>query len=69
MLKGAHIKCVLFADGIIKSVIFFNRPELYEILISYGKEPFDIVVQVTENNWQGRMSIEFHGIDIAKSVI
>lgn len=66
LLKDAHIKCTLFADGVIKPIIFFNRPELYEPLLRHGKEPFDVAVQVTENHWKGRISVEFHGIDIAR---
>jgi single-stranded-DNA-specific exonuclease len=65
LLKDLHVKCTVFAEGVIKPVIFFNRPELYDILMQHGKESFDIAVQVTENHWQGRANIEFFGIDIA----
>ena len=30
LLKDAHVKCFMFADGVIKPVMFFNRPELFE---------------------------------------
>ena len=30
LLKELHVKCSIFADGVIKPVIFFNRPELYD---------------------------------------
>lgn len=65
LLKDVHIKCELFADGITKSVIFFNRPELFERLIAHKNEPFDIAAYVTENHWNGRVNVELQGIDIA----
>jgi single-stranded-DNA-specific exonuclease len=65
LLKEAHIKCMVFADGIIKPIIFFNRPELYQPLLDQQEEQFDIAVQVTENHWQGRTNIEFFGLDVA----
>lgn len=64
LLKDAHVKCLVFADGIIKPVIFFNRPDLFALLMK-AQEPFDVVVHVRENIWQGRVNIEFQGIDIA----
>ncbi len=65
LLKEAHVKCMVFADGIIKPVIFFNRPELYQLLVDQEEVPFDIAVQVTENHWQGKTNIEFFGLDVA----
>ncbi len=65
LLKDAHVKCSIFADGVIKSVIFFNRPELFEILNGMEQNSFDLAVQVNENHWNGRVSIELQGIDIA----
>lgn len=65
LLKDLHVKCSLFSDGVIKSVIFFNRPELYDQLCKYVNESFDVAVQVTENHWRGRVSVEFQGVDIA----
>ncbi len=65
LLKDAHVKCSVFADGVIKPLIFFNRPELIETLYSRGNEPFDAAVQVTENTWNGRTNIELIGLDIA----
>lgn len=67
LLKNAHVKCVLFADGVIKPIIFFNRPELFELLIAQGEEPFHVVAQVMENHWNGRVSIELSGVDVALS--
>ena len=65
LLKDAHVKCSVFADGVIKPVIFFNRPEFYELLNSIGQDSFDLAVQVNENHWNGKVSIELQGIDIA----
>jgi len=66
LLKDLHVKCMVFADGVIKPVMFFNRPELFEQLMNQGNEPFDLAVQVSENHWNGRVSIELMGIDVAK---
>jgi len=66
LLKGAHVKCGLFSDGVIKPVIFFNRPELYDVLLNYGQEPFSLVAQITENHWNGRVNIELIGTDVAR---
>lgn len=65
LLKDLHVKCSLFADGIIKPVIFFNRPDLYQLLLEQQEEPFDVAVQVSVNHWQGRANVELMGIDIA----
>ncbi|HEB41418.1 MAG TPA: single-stranded-DNA-specific exonuclease RecJ [Candidatus Dependentiae bacterium] len=66
LLKGAHVKCGVFADGVIKPVIFFNRPELYDILLNYGQESFWLAARVTENHWNGRVTIELTGTDVAQ---
>ncbi|MBP6869722.1 single-stranded-DNA-specific exonuclease RecJ [Candidatus Babeliales bacterium] len=66
LMKDLHVKCVIFADGVIKPLVFFNRPELFEQLIAQGDEPFDVVAQVMENYWNGRTTVELQGIDIAK---
>ena len=65
VLKDVHIKCMVFADGIIKPLIFFNRPDLLDFFIAQEQEQFDVVVQVTENRWQGRSSFELLGVDVA----
>jgi single-stranded-DNA-specific exonuclease len=67
LLKEAHIKCMVFADGVIKPVMFFNRPELFEKLQACGPEPFSIAATVHENHWNGRVSVELTGLDIAFS--
>lgn len=65
LLKDAHVKAQLFSEGIIKPIIFFNRPELFEVLQAKAAEPFNIAVGVTENYWQEQSSIELIGHDIA----
>jgi single-stranded-DNA-specific exonuclease len=64
ILKEKHIKCFVFSNGIIKPVIFFNRPELYTIFNNLGDKGFDLVAYVTKNEWNGRINIELQGIDI-----
>lgn len=65
LLKEAHVKCMVFAEGVVKPVIFFNNPELYEILVNKGSDSFDIAVHVTQNHWNGKVNVELQGIDIA----
>lgn len=65
LLKDKHVKCTVFADGVIKPVIFFNRPELYNIFVELEDKPFSLAAQVSKNEWQGKISIELQGIDIA----
>ncbi|MFA6065884.1 MAG: single-stranded-DNA-specific exonuclease RecJ [Candidatus Babeliaceae bacterium] len=67
LLKELHVKCTIFADGIIKPVIFFNRPDLMPLLENSVNQPCDMVVQVTENYWRDRKNIEFTGIDVCIS--
>lgn len=64
MLKDNHVKCLVFAEGIIKPVIFFNRPDLYEILNKNKDKEIKIAGHVMENNWNNKVSIEFQGLDI-----
>lgn len=66
LLKDLHVKCTIFADGVLKPVIFFNRPDLFERLVSQADQPFDIVGQVMHNYWNGNYSIEIQGIDVAR---
>lgn len=65
LLKDLHVKCSVFADGVIKPLVFFNRPDLFNLLNEQGEEPFSVAVQITENHWQGRVSVELLGRDVA----
>lgn len=65
LLKDQHVKCQIFADGIVKSMIFFNRPDLFNLLTEHAEKSFDCASYITENHWNGRVNIELQGIDIA----
>ena len=65
LLKDAHVKGMIFAEGVLKPVIFFNRPELYQRFLRHGLEPFSLAATVTENHWNGKRNIEFCGVDVA----
>lgn len=65
LLKDAHVKCSILSEGVIKPLIFFNRPALYEKLLAQKDTPFSVVAQVTENEWQGRRTIELQGHDVS----
>jgi single-stranded-DNA-specific exonuclease len=67
LLKDAHVKCFMFADGVIKPVIFFNRPELFALLNEQYEKTFILAARVSENYWQDRVNIELIGVDIAVS--
>lgn len=69
LLKEAHVKCFVFSEGVIKPVIFFNRPALLNTLLSFGQDPFSIAVHVNENVWNDRVSIELTGVDVYKGVV
>lgn len=65
LMKDAHVKCQVFADGVIKPVVFFNRPDLFELFLNQEQEPFSLATQVSENHWSGRVNIELMGVDVA----
>jgi single-stranded-DNA-specific exonuclease len=67
LLKDAHVKCRIFADGVIKPIIFFNKPELFDFLQDL-EQAYSFAVQVVENQWQGASTYEFHGIDVTKVI-
>lgn len=64
LLKDQHVKCAVFADGVIKPLVFFNRPELFEKLAEQGDKPFHVAAQISENHWNGRVSVELLGVDV-----
>ncbi len=65
LLKDLHVKTTLFADGIIKPVIFFNRPDLYQILLEIEDRSFLVAGHATTNEWNDKTTIEMQGLDIA----
>ena len=65
LLKDKHLKCSIFSQGIIKPVIFFNRPEFFPVLNQIGDKSFDLAAYITKNEWEGKKNIELQGLDIA----
>jgi single-stranded-DNA-specific exonuclease len=65
VLKEVHIKCTVFSDGVLKPMIFFNRPDLYQSLLNKKDEPIDFAVCVVTNEWNGKVSVELQGLDVA----
>ena len=64
LLKELHAKAYLFSNGVVKPVIFFNRPDIFERLcVATG--PFHVAVQVKENYWNDSVSVELTGMDIS----
>jgi single-stranded-DNA-specific exonuclease len=67
LLKDEHVKCFITDRGIIKPVIFFNRPELYDWLSQRKNADFDVAAYVQENTYRGRTTIDLQGVDIRVS--
>lgn len=65
LLKDVHVKCSVFADGVIKPLMFFNRPDLFEKIQAIGENSFSVAAQVKENHWNGKANIELMGTDIS----
>ena len=65
LLKDQHVKCSVFSQGIIKSLIFFNRPDLFEVFSNLGDKTFDVAAHVVRNEWNERVNIELQGLDVA----
>ncbi|MBN2267453.1 MAG: single-stranded-DNA-specific exonuclease RecJ [Candidatus Babeliaceae bacterium] len=63
--KDAHVRFSAFADGVIKPIIFFNRPDIFSTILTAENQTFDCAVHVTENEWEGRKRVELQGVDIA----
>lgn len=63
-IKEEHIKCMVADRGVLKPVIFFNRPELYDWLCSNQDQLFDLAAYVQENEYRGRKTIDLQGVDI-----
>lgn len=64
LIKDLHLKCLIFAEGIIKPVIFFHKPELLNDFLHNEEKPFDLVVSVNANDWQGKITVDFIGLDV-----
>lgn len=64
LLKDLHVKCKIFSQGVVKPIIFFNRPDIYSIISENKDALYTMAVQVVENHWQSRVSVELQGLDI-----
>jgi single-stranded-DNA-specific exonuclease len=67
LLKDKHVKCMLFSHGVIKPIIFFNRPDIFEVLAEIGNKSFDVAACVTTNEWNSKSSVELRGLDVVLS--
>jgi single-stranded-DNA-specific exonuclease len=65
LLKEKHLKCSIFADGVVKPVIFFNRPDLFPFFNTIGDKEFSIAGHVVSNEWNDMVRIEVQGLDVA----
>lgn len=63
LMKDKHIKITAFSQGVVKPIIFFNRPELYDVFKNLGETTFSIVGTITQNEWNDTISTEIIGID------
>ncbi|MBD3273469.1 single-stranded-DNA-specific exonuclease RecJ [Candidatus Dependentiae bacterium] len=67
ILKERHVKSFIFSNGVIKPVIFFNRPELFSFFNSLGDRSFDLVAYISKNEWNNKINIELQGLDVKLS--
>lgn len=65
VFKDKHVKCSIFSQGVVKPVIFFNRPDLITFFNTVADQPFDIAGHVIKNEWQDSVKIEMQGLDVA----
>ena len=63
ILKDLHVKATIQSDKNFCSIIFFNKPELYNILKTINTT-IDVLAKVVQNNWNNKSKIELIGIDI-----
>ena len=65
IFKDKHVKCSIFSDGVIKPVIFFNRPDLFSFFNELGQDSFSLVGHVMTNEWNDKTRIEIQGLDVS----
>jgi single-stranded-DNA-specific exonuclease len=65
LLKDLHVKCTIYKDGVSRSVIFFNRPDIYTLLTTSDADTVSIAASVSENHFKGNVYIQLKGVDIA----
>jgi single-stranded-DNA-specific exonuclease len=64
LLKDLHIKATIESDNGSIQIIFFNKPEWFNIIKENKNSKFEIVAKITQNNWNNKSKIELIGIDI-----
>ncbi len=67
LLKEKHVKATFYIQGIFCSTIFFQRPDLYSLFLECPDHSFLIAGHVTCNEWNGKISLQIQGIDVAFS--
>lgn len=65
LLKDLHVKCHIMAGTVVRPIIFFNRPDLYSLLCNVGTTPFSVIARLQEQWWQGNVSVQLLGVDVA----
>lgn len=66
LLKEQHVKCMLISDdGVTRPIMFFGKPELYDMLRARNGERFAVAAHVVKNEWRGNVSFELQGVDIS----
>jgi len=64
LLKEVHVKIQVFTEGIMRDVIFFNRPDLFSFFTHLDGQEFAILGRTTVNEWNGKTSVELVGVDV-----
>ena len=65
LLKNLHVKIQIFSETVTTHVIFFNQPELFSFFTTIADQQFCLVARATENEWNGKKTIELIGIDVS----
>jgi single-stranded-DNA-specific exonuclease len=64
LLKDLHLKATIESDKGSIPIIFFNKPDFFNIIKENKNSKFEIVAKITQNNWNNKSKIELIGIDI-----
>jgi single-stranded-DNA-specific exonuclease len=67
LMKDKHVKVMAFSNGMLKPIIFFNRPELYDYFLNLGDNEFEVAATISRNEWNGKVSTELLGLDVANT--
>lgn len=66
LIKDLHVKAFVRSGVTVKTVIFFNRPELYSFLLENQNEVFSLAAQILLNEFKQKTTLELQGLDIYK---